>query len=129
MVVNGSCVTLKGYITDMIADDAIRFVQAHARTVRHGTSECTLRRRTPHTSVRTELLRVCTLLISSRNTRTRPSTRCPTFHSTLRTTLTAASPAASVGRTSECLKGYFAAVTAMDAAIGRVLDALKLRAS
>ena len=31
LVVNGSCVTLKGYVTDMIADDAVRFVRAHGK--------------------------------------------------------------------------------------------------
>jgi choline-sulfatase len=34
LVVNGSCKTLKGYVTDMIAADAIRFVRAHGRDPR-----------------------------------------------------------------------------------------------
>ena len=31
IVANGSCVTLKGYVTDMIADDAVRFVHTHGK--------------------------------------------------------------------------------------------------
>ena len=126
MVVNGSCVTLKGYITDMIADDAIRFVQAHARdrapwylgvhfTSPHapyvGSDGTAASMHPPH------------IVAQYANTPFHSVPDLP-FDSENYTDSSFAGCFSGAGR-SECLKGYFAAVTAMDAAIGRVLDAVE----
>ena len=124
IVANGSCVTLKGYVTDMIADDAVRFVHTHGKAPKwylgvhftaphapyygkdgkaasmHPPSVVALYENTSFDSVPN-------LPFDAQNYTDNGFGRCFTPD----------------GR-RECLKGYFAAVTAMDSAIQRVLDAL-----
>jgi arylsulfatase A-like enzyme len=125
MVANGSCVTLTGYITDMIADDAIRFVHAHARDATpwylavHFTS--------PHAPYvgsdgKASSMHPPKIVDLYANTPFHSVPHLP-FDSQNYTDGAFRGCFENPGR-SECLKGYFAAVTAMDAAIGRVLDAV-----
>ena len=124
LVVNGSCVTLKGYVTDMIADDAVRFVRTHGKEDRWYLSVHFTAPHSPYTGAdgkantmhppeivalyeEAAFDSVPDLPFDAQNYTDNGFARC--FE--------------GAGR-RECLKGYFAAVTAMDRAIGRVLTAL-----
>ena len=111
-------VEVKEYLSDALADKAIDFGDRKRREPNRSGSTWRSPRRTIHGSTAhprqfTDLYQDCPSIPVPKSRRIRGSR--------------AASPPSSAGQSErrETLIGYFAAVTAMDAAIGRVLDELE----
>ena len=125
MVQNETCIHFKGYVTDIITDDAIQFINKHHMTNQspfylsvHYTSPHSPytgpegKANTMHPPEIVALYDNCSFSMcpqESRNPFSRP--RDSLTHQCL--------------GNRECLKGYYAAVTAMDLNIGRILKTLK----
>ena len=113
MVRNGECITAPGYVTDVITDDALEFIDSHA------ASDAPFYLSVHYTAPHSPWTGHPQDIVDAYDDCSFESCPQESKHPW------------AIGLTDRCLgdremlKGYFAAVTAMDANVGRILDRLE----
>lgn len=130
MVENEQCVTLKGYVTDIITDDAIGVLTAYAKNASQQPFYLSVHYTSPHNPYvgadgRADSMHPPDIVKLYDNA---SFVSCPQEPQSPYINRYDGGMTLQCLGNRECLKGYYAAVTAMDMNIGRLLDTLELHA-